>query len=299
MKKRIFALFLIFSIVLTVTGCSKSVGNSKLTVTFIDVGQGDAALVECDGEYMLIDTGPNNKATGEKIRKLLLDKGIYTLKYLVISHLHDDHYGGLVNNALQNAEIKATLCNEDPYRKSNVASHLDGSQLIIPTQGETYSIGSATVKIVDVCADQSNDSLVLLISHGNTNFLFTGDIEKEAHSRVAAQLRAMSDELKDGENLIKMPHHGAYNSDQFLPDNAYDNSLGTLISASYAKYFVISVGKNNSYNHPHRETLELIDQVLQVYSLDKAAHFFRTDENGDIVATSDGKTITVIPEKQA
>lgn len=298
MKKRIIALFLIISIVLAVTGCSKSAGNSKLTVTFIDVGQGDAALVECDGEYMLIDTGPNNKATGEKIRKLLLDKGIYTLKYLVISHLHDDHYGGLVNNALQNVEIKAILCNEDPYRKSNVASHLDGSQLIIPTQGETYSIGSATIKIVDVCADQSNDSLVLLINHKNTNFLFTGDIEKEAHSRVAAQLRAMSDELSGGENLIKMPHHGAYNSDQFLPDNAYDNSLGTLISASYAKYFVISVGKNNSYNHPHRETLDLIDQVLRVQNLDKAAHLFRTDENGDIVATSDGKTITVIPANQ-
>lgn len=292
MKKRIIALFLIFSIVLAVTACSKSAGDSRLMVTFIDVGQGDAALVECDGEYMLIDTGPNNKATGEKIRKLLLDKGIYTLKYLVISHLHDDHYGGLINNALQNVEIKETLCNEDPYRKSNVGSHLDGSRLIIPTQGETYSIGSATIKIVDVCAEQANDSLVLLINHGNTNFLFTGDIEKEAHSRVAAQLRAMSDELKDGANLIKMPHHGAYNSDQFLPDDAYDNSLGTLIAASYAKYFVISVGKNNSYNHPHRETLDLIDQVLESHNLNKTEFFFRTDENGDIVMTSDGKEIT-------
>lgn len=292
MKKRIIALFLILSIVLAVTGCSKSAGDSKLTVTFIDVGQGDAALVECDGEYMLIDTGPNNKATGEKIRKLLLDKGIYTLKYLVISHLHDDHYGGLINNALQNVEIKATLCNEDPYRKSNVGSHLNGSRLIIPTQGENYSIGSAAIKIIDVCAEQANDSLVLLISHGNTNFLFTGDIEKEAHSRVAMQLRAISDELKDGENLIKMPHHGAYNSDQFLSDNAYDNSLGTLIAASYAKYFVISVGKNNTYNHPHKETLELIDQVLDTHSLDKTEHFFRTDENGDIEMVSDGKKIT-------
>lgn len=298
MKKRIFALVLIFCIVLAITGCSKSAGNTKLTVTFIDVGQGDAALVECDGEYMLIDTGPNNKATGETIRKLLLDKGIYTLKYLVISHLHDDHYGGLVNNALQNVEIKATLCNEDPYRKSNVASHLDGSRLIIPKAGEEFSLGSATIKVVDVSSNQANDSLVLLINYKNTNFLFTGDIEKETHSRVAEKLRELSNELEGKENLIKMPHHGAYNSDQFLPDNAYDNSLGTLISASYAKFFVISVGRNNSYNHPHRETLELIDQVLRVHNLDEATHFFRTDENGNVVATSDGKTITVIPEKQ-
>ena len=298
MKKRIIALFLILSIVLAVTGCSKPAGDSKLTVTFIDVGQGDAALVECGGEYMLIDTGPNNQTTGEKIRRLLLDKGIYTFKYLVISHLHDDHYGGLINNALQNVEIKATLCNEDPYRKSNVASCLDGSRLIIPKAGEEFSLGSATIRVVDVNSSQANDSLVLLINYENTNFLFTGDIEKEAHSRVAEKLRELSNELEGKENLIKMPHHGAYNSDQYLPDNAYDNSLGTLVSASYAEYFVISVGKNNSYNHPHRETLDLIDQVLRVHNLDKAAHFFRTDENGDIVATSDGKTITVIPAKQ-
>ena len=298
MKKRIIALVLILSIVLAVAGCSRSAGNSKLTVTFIDVGQGDAALVECGGESMLIDTGPNNKTTGEKIRKLLLDKGIYTLKYLVISHLHDDHYGGLLNNALQNVEIKATLCNEDPYRKSNVASCLDGSRLIIPKAGEEFSLGSATIKVVDVSSNQANDSLVLLISYENTNFLFTGDIEKEAHSRVAEKLRELSNELEGKENLIKMPHHGAYNSDQYLPNDAYDNSLNTLVSASYAEYFVISVGKNNSYNHPHRETLELIDQVLEKHNLDKTEHFFRTDENGDIVVTSDGKTITVIPAKQ-
>ncbi|MBR4291430.1 MAG: MBL fold metallo-hydrolase [Oscillospiraceae bacterium] len=298
MKKRIIALFLVLCIVLAVTGCSKSAGDSKLTVTFIDVGQGDAALVECGGEYMLIDTGPNNKTTGEIIRKLLLDKGIYTLKYLVISHLHDDHYGGLINNALQNVEIKATLCNEDPYRKSNVASCLDGSRLIIPKAGEEFSLGSATIKVVDVSSNQANDSLVLLISYENTNFLFTGDIEKEAHSRVAEKLRELSNELEGKENLIKMPHHGAYNSDQYLPNDAYDNSLNTLVSASYAEYFVISVGKNNSYNHPHRETLELIDQVLEKHNLDKTEHFFRTDENGDIVVTSDGKTITVIPAKQ-
>ena len=298
MKKRIIALFLILSIVLAVAGCSKSAGDSKLTVTFINVGQGDAALVECGGEYMLIDTGPNNKTTGEKIRKLLLDKGIYTLKYLVISHLHDDHYGGLINNALQNVEIKATLCNEDPYRKSNVASCLDGSRLIIPKAGEEFSLGSATIKVVDVSSNQANDSLVLLISYENTNFFLTGDIEKEAHSRVAEKLRELSNKLEGKENLIKMPHHGAYNSDQYLPNNAYDNSLGTLVSASYAEYFIISVGKNNSYKHPHRETLELIDQVLEKHNLDKREHFFRTDENGDIVATSNGKVITVIPAKQ-
>lgn len=297
MRNRIITLLLIFCIVLSVVGCTKSSGNSPLTVTFIDVGQGDAALVECDGEFMLIDTGPNNKATGDKIRRLLLDKGIFTLKYLVISHLHDDHYGGLINNALQNVKIETTLCNEDPYRNSNVGRHLDGSQLIIPKPGETgYNLGGATIEIVDVKADKKNDSLVLLITYGETSFLFTGDIEKEAQSSASAKLREMADVLDGGENLIKMPHHGAYNSDPFLPDNASDNSLATLVSAAYAKYFVISVGKND-YGHPDPKTLEIIDQAAPK-GYKKTEYLFQTNNNGDIVATSDGKKITVVPEKK-
>ena len=294
MKKRILALFLIICIILPAAGCSKSSYGSTLTVTFIDVGQGDAALVECGGEYMLIDTGPDNKTSSDKIRRLLLEKNILTLKYLVISHMHDDHYGGLIKDALRNVKIETTLCNEDPHKNSNVISHLNGSRLIIPTPGEQgYMLGSAAIEIIDVRADQPNDSLVLLITHGKTSFLFTGDIEKDAQSRAAAKLREMSDKLENGENLIKMPHHGAYNSDQYLPDNAYDNSLGTLVSAAYAKYFVISVGKNNSYGHPHRDTLDLIDRVLKIYNLDPSTHLFRTDDDGDIVATSDGKKITI------
>ena len=295
MKKRILALFLIICIILPAAGCSKSSYGSTLTVTFIDVGQGDAALVECGGEYMLIDTGPDKNTSIEKIKNLLLEKHILTLKYLVISHMHDDHYGGLIKDALRNVKIETTLCNEDPHENSSVISHLDGSRLIIPTPGEQgYTLGSATIEIIDVRADQPNDSLVLLITHGKTSFLFTGDIEKDAQSRAAAKLREMSDKLENGENLIKMPHHGAYNSDQYLPNNAYDNSLGTLVSAAYAKYFVISVGKNNSYGHPHRDTLDLIDRVLKIHNLDPSTHLFQTDDDcGDIVATSDGKKITI------
>jgi competence protein ComEC len=299
MKKRIFALFLICCLILVVTGCAGSAGNSELSVTFIDVGQGDAALIKCAGEYMLIDTGPKDETSSERIRKLLLDENIKALKYLVISHLHDDHYGGLVKDALKNVKIKTTLCNESPHKKSDVLSHLKGSRVVIPKLNETYKLGNATIKVIDVRAEQPNDSLVLLINHGDTNFLFTGDIEKEAHSRVAGVLRKMSDNLEHGENLIKMPHHGAYNSDRFLPENASDNSLATLISAAYAKYFVISVGANNTYKHPHQNTLDLIEQVLDVNELNKATHLFRTDYNGDIVATSDGSKITVTPSKCA
>ena len=106
----------------------------------------------------------------------------------------------------------------------------------------------------------------------------------------------MSDELKTGENLIKMPHHGGYNADPSLPSGASDNSLATLVDAAYAKYFVISVGEGNSYGHPHRETLDIISQALDtdVRSLDRSPYFFRTDKSGSITFTSNGKTITPV-----
>ena len=291
MKRRIIALILSLALILLLCACTKD-ESASFKVTFIDVGQGDAALVECDGEYMLIDAGPNNKTSGEKIRRILLEQNIYSLKYLVISHLHDDHYGGIIHDALKNVTVERILCNEDPYKKGSLGDHLKGCQFSVPTVGDSaYKLGSATINIIDVSSAQGNDSLVLMLQYGKTNFLFTGDIEKQAHSRVAEELRKISDILESGDTLIKMPHHGAYNSDPFLPDSAWDNSLGTLISASYAKYFVISVGKNNSFGHPHQKTLDIIEQALEANNLDKNSHFFRTDEHGDVVFTSNGKNI--------
>ena len=304
MKKKIIALLLLLSFVLTLSACSSAGNGSTFEVTFIDVGQGDAALVECDGEYMLIDVGINTKTSSKAIRELLLDKGINELKYLVISHWHEDHYGGLrqTPNALQNiTSIDALLCNKDPYTKSNLDDILPvlsdcTNEIIVPTTNDSYTLGSANIEVIEVSADQGNDSLVLLITYGKTRFLFTGDIVEKAHSRVANVLREMSDELKTGENLIKMPHHGGYNADPSLPSGASDNSLATLVDAAYAKYFVISVGEGNSYGHPHRETLDIISQALDtdVRSLDRSPYFFRTDKSGSITFTSNGKTITPV-----
>lgn len=304
MKKKIIALLLLLSFVLTLSACSSAGNGSTFEVTFIDVGQGDAALVECDGEYMLIDVGINTKTSSKAIRELLLDKGINELKYLVISHWHEDHYGGLrqTPNALQNiTSIDALLCNKDPYTKSNLDDILPvlsdcTNEIIVPTTNDSYTLGSANIEVIEVSADQGNDSLVLLITYGKTRFLFTGDIVEKAHSRVANVLREMSDELKTGENLIKMPHHGGYNADPSLPSGASDNSLATLVDAAYAKYYVISVGEGNSYGHPHRETLDIISQALDtdVRSLDRSPYFFRTDKSGSITFTSNGKTITPV-----
>lgn len=129
------------------------------------------------------------------------------------------------------------------------------NEIIVPTTNDAYTLGSAKIEVIDVSADQGNDSLVLLITYGKTRFLFTGNIVEKAHSRVSSVLRGMSDELKTGENLIKMPHHGGYNADPSLPSGASDNSLATFVDAAYARCFAISVGEGDSYGLTHRETI--------------------------------------------
>ena len=124
--------------------------------------------------------------------------------------------------------------------------------------------------------------MVLLVTYRDTTFLFTGDIQKDAHKIVVGKLRDLSSTLEGKSNLIKMPHHGAYNSDPFLPDNASDNSLATLVNAAQSNYFVISVGENNRYNHPDEKTIEIIRQALG-NDLDGSKHFYRTDECGSIM----------------
>ena len=310
MKKRIVSLLLSLSVILALCGCSSGNSSSDFSVTFIDVGQGDAALVECDGEYMLIDAG--TKASGKAVVKTLKDRSepITHLDILVASHLHDDHIGGMVEvleylNLHENGNKIDLVLSNSSRGKTNSAtefvSRLErmGNTLTVPDQGETYKLGSAEVKVIYNSDATDNDSLVLLITYQKTTFLFTGDIEKEAQSRVAETLREISDDLDGKQNLMKMPHHGAYNSDPFLPDNASDNSLGTLVSAAYANYFVISVGKNNSYNHPDQKTLDVISQALRANELKESNRLFRTDDHGDIVVSvaSNGRDIVVTPSK--
>ena len=308
MKKKLLALFLIFTLILPIFGCSPPpASTSSFRITFIDVGQGDAALIECDGHFMLIDGGDTYAA--EAVDRVLTDRlskaNTTKLDFLVASHHHKDHIGGLIEGLDYVTEVDLTLSNVTSYDsktfdKFNQRVLKLGSEITVPDIGATYSLGSAKIQVIDTRNKKENDSLVLLLSYGNTNFLFTGDVEEDAQKRVVDALRnsAIADKLRSGKNLIKMPHHGAYNSDSFLPDNASDNYLYTLLDAYYAEYFVISVGENNKYGHPHENTLTVIGQALEVWERDPAKHLFRTDKNGDIVVESNGSEIIITPTKQ-
>ena len=262
------------------TGKSIFSKSSTFSIRFIDVGQGDSALVECDGHYMLIDGG--DKTAGQKVYSVLEANNIMNLDILAISHLHEDHIAGLIDALTYASKIGKTIANSD-YRENQVFKEVEhrlsnnGTQITVPHTGDEFKLGSAEVEVVDCESATENDSLVLLITYEKTRFLFTGDIEFDAQNRIYEKYFNDDDEPYKID-LIKMPHHGSY-----------EGSLYKFIRTFMPNHAVISVGQGNLYGHPHRETLDLLDQV--------GAKVYRTDQNGDIIVKSNGKELSFETEK--
>lgn len=282
MKRRIFAVILLICVILSLSGCSKTGGDSTFSIRFIDVGQGDCALIECDGHYMLIDGG--DTSAGDKIYSVLAENDIKHLDILVASHLHADHIGGLIKALTYATKIDLTISNTDysdteVFRKFNHELSINGSSITVPYVGDKYELGSAAVEVIDVCAEAGNDSLVLLITYGDTKFLFTGDIEDVAQTRISNRYQNASDEPFKID-LIKMPHHGSY-----------VGSLYRFLRTFMPDYAIISVGAGNKYGHPHQNTMDLLD------SKGWKPEVYRTDYDGDIIVRSNGKEISVEASK--
>ncbi len=254
--------------------------ESTFRIDFLDVGQADSALIECDNEYMLIDGG--HRSESDMIYSVLKSKGVDELKYIVGTHAHEDHVGGLTatyHAAKVNEALLPQVSNDNPYYTELIDGlNRNGIPIKIVNVGETYELGSAKFTILAPFSTDveniNNTSIVLKIQYGNTSFLFTGDAEwDEEHDMLESEADLRCD-------LLKVGHHGSNSS----------SSYRFLREASPA-YAVISVGKDNTYGHPTEEVLSrLRDADVEVH---------RTDMEGTITVTSDGMNITFQGEKKS
>lgn len=280
------------------SACSSADFNLKestFTIRFIDVGQGDAALIECDGHYMLIDGG--DKSAGQAVQDVLTSEKVNELDILAISHMHADHMGGLEKALTNVSNIGMTISNCQKGSTKTFADfetylHSCGSQIEVPEVGDVFELGRAEVEVIDVANKKENDSLVLMITYQGKKFLFTGDIEESAMTRISQKYQNESDK-KYKIDLIKIPHHGAKDNDK------YDqNSVNYIFLRTFMPdYFVISVGEKNEHEHPHWHTVEEIEQLIAAQDGDVEHQLFRTDEDGDITVTVKNKKIHIMTEK--
>lgn len=250
--------------------------STDLRVRFIDVGQGDCALISCDGKNLLIDGGPSSASS--KVYTILQELGIAYLDGIIVTHPDADHCGG-VAGALNYAKCGTFYCSTATYDTktfNSVLKYLGDTPVTVPRPNDSFSLGGAIVTFVGPIAkgnaDANNSSLVCRIDYGSTSFLFTGDAEAESENAMAS-----AGEPLDAD-VLKVGHHGSASS-----------SGSRFLSEVTPQYAIISAGKN-SYGHPTSEALSRLASA--------GAEILRTDELGNIIAVSNGVDIEVTSTKE-
>jgi competence protein ComEC len=258
---------------------SYDINDSELTIYFIDVGQADSTLVICDGMTMLIDGG--NAADSNLIYTFLQKHDVKHLDYVIATHAHEDHVGGLAG-ALNFATVGVAYSPVTEY-DSRAFENFDrylgnhGVSITVPKPGDKFSLGAATVEIlapVKQYDEPNNTSIVLMITHGEAKFLFTGDAERDAEQDILEKGYDLS------ATVYHVGHHGSNTSTSY-----------PFLREIMPQYAVISCGRNNSYGHP--------DENLLSRLRDADVTLFRTDMQGDITCVSDGKTVSFTTERNA
>lgn len=277
------AVFLAFS----VFGCSALKedpglaidAEGTLRIHYIDVGQGDCALIQTpDNQNILIDTG--NPEDYEAINTYLKAQKVEKLNAMLITHPHSDHMGSaekiLKNHTVESVYLPKVAHNTQLFENFMKAMSEKGLKANAAYAGVSIPAGEAvSIELFSPLEGKSyaelNDySPITRVAYGDTSFLFTGDGEDEDEQDAAAQAG-----LKLKSDVLKVGHHGS------------DTSTGELfLSLVNPQYAVISVGRDNAYGHPSKDTLNKLNGKT----------VFRTDQEGNVVAISDGQGISFITQ---
>lgn len=279
-KLPIILLLLFFLITTSLFSCSNKekpfTNTNNLKVYYFDVGQGDSILIQVNNKNLLIDGGP--KDAESRLIKDLKDFGVKKLDYVITTHPHEDHIGGM-GQVIKNFDIGkfyAPKVTSNTKTFEYMVNQLNNKNLKIniikPGMGSDIDLGKNTKVEIFSPNSSSYDNLnnyspIIKISYKETSFLFTGDAEKLSEKEVLEKGYAIQSDV------LKIGHHGSSSS-----------TSKEFLNKVNPKMAVISVGKNNDYGHPHKETISSLKN--------KGIKYFRTDEEGTITLESDGKTVT-------
>lgn len=243
----------------------------NIKIHYIDVGQGDSELIQIGDKNILIDAGTSDKKALDYLKAL----GIKKIDYAISTHPHEDHIGSMddVIKAFDIGTLYGPKATTTTKTFENMVNALKEKKIkmTVPKVGEEITIGKATLTFLapnsEKYEDLNNYSIVVKLKYGNNSFIFMGDAEDVSEGEI------LQKRLDVQADVLKVGHHGSYSS----------TTQGFLDKVN-PKYAVISCEKENDYGHPHKETLAKLNS--------KNINVFRTDLNGTIIATSNGKEIS-------
>ncbi len=253
--------------------------EGRLHVHFIDVGRGDAILIDLGETEILIDGG-------ETLLGMLPYLSFYidgALELMVATHPHSDHIGGLIY-ILNSFDVNAIWLNGDEihtqtYNRFISAAKSEGAQMYLPRRGYTAKIGELTLKVLNppgLGKSMHNNSIVLSLTYGDVDFLFMADAEKEAE----ADMLIRSDMQLPDVEVLKVGNHGSRTS-----------SSSEFLQVTKPEYAIYTAETGNYYGYPHKETIAALTNT--------GARIYGTDVYGTIVISTDGKKYDLYTEKQA
>lgn len=276
LSKKTIAFFTIAIIILNFIYPVLTSKRDNLEINFIDVGQGDSTLIRVSNKTILIDGGGSSYGetfdVGEQtLFPYLLDRGINTIDYVIVSHFDSDHCQGL-NFIMENMKVKNAIISSLGQESNEYDTFLSlakkqNTNLIYVKKGDIIKIGDCTIKILfpdnEPITDneKNNNAIVFKFLWKNISILFTGDIEEKAENKI---LNLYSDNLEELKStILKVAHHGSKTS-----------TTKEFLEAVKPQIALIGVGENNNFGHPNSGVIERLESI--------GCEIYRTDKYGEI-----------------